>query len=176
MGAGGVSFPPREAQSCQGYSRNIVMWGERGEAKLASLYVHYTYTLKQLTLAKLQGIFGGVMKAPIVAPVAILWRRRWTISLQCRHPWQRRWQYHGGCGPTAWQGTISDRRVGYGEVIQHGAVRCKLRALHFENTHDNLSHHFFPRKLQTSQLPKDIFLEQHRHRSDVEINFDKKKH
>ena len=22
--------PPREAQSCQGYSRNIVMWGERG--------------------------------------------------------------------------------------------------------------------------------------------------
>ena len=53
--------PPREAQSCQGYSRNIVMWGERGEAKLASLYVHYTYTLKQLTLAKLQGIFGGVV-------------------------------------------------------------------------------------------------------------------
>ena len=81
MGAGGVSSPPREAQSCQGYSRNIVMWGERGEAKLASLYVHYTYTLKQLTLAKLQGIFGGAMKAPIVAPVAILWRQRWTISL-----------------------------------------------------------------------------------------------
>ena len=58
MGAGGVSSPPREAQSCQGYSRNIVMWGERGEAKLASLYVHYTYTLKQLTLAKLQGFWG----------------------------------------------------------------------------------------------------------------------
>ena len=30
--------PPREAQSCQGYSRNIVMWGERGQAELASLY------------------------------------------------------------------------------------------------------------------------------------------
>ena len=76
-----VTVLPPPAQSCQGYSRNIVMWGERGEAKLASLYVHYTYTLKQLTLAKLQGIFGGVMKAPIVAPVAILWRRRWTPSL-----------------------------------------------------------------------------------------------
>ena len=96
-----------------------------GEAELVSLYVHYTYTLKQLTLAKLQGIFGGV-------PIGFL-------GALCHHS-----------GPPAWQGTISDRRVGYGEVIQHGAVRCKLRALHFENTHDNLSHHFFPRKVQTS--------------------------
>ena len=54
MGAGGVSFPPPERRSHVKATVEILLCGERGN-------VHYTYTLKQLTLAKLQspGIFGG---------------------------------------------------------------------------------------------------------------------
>ena len=48
-----VLVPPPERRSHVKATVEILLCGERGN-------VHYTYTLKQLTLAKLQGIFGGV--------------------------------------------------------------------------------------------------------------------